>query len=89
MGRPLVFDDSSYEDRIIDIDILFYEDMIIDQNTLVIPHPQLHKRAFVMIPCLELLPDFIHPRFNKSLRQLFEENKAALLQQTVRKVGYL
>lgn len=89
MGRPLVFDDSPYEDRIIDIDILFYENMIIDQTTLIVPHPQLHKRAFVMIPCLELLPDFIHPRFNKSLKQLFEENKVELFQQTVIKVGCL
>ena len=59
-----------YSDRCIDIDILFFEDIIVNSKDLIIPHPRLHLRKFVLIPMLDLAPDLIHPILNKSIRQL-------------------
>ena len=62
-----------YQDRTIDIDILFYDDLVIHTETLTIPHPHFHKRAFVMVPMLEIAQDFVHPLFKKTVMQLYEE----------------
>jgi 2-amino-4-hydroxy-6-hydroxymethyldihydropteridine diphosphokinase len=56
--------------RIIDIDILFYKDKIMDTLNLTIPHPRLQDRAFVLIPLEEIAPDLVHPRLGKSITQL-------------------
>ena len=62
-----------YEARIIDIDILFYGDLTINERDLQIPHAHLHERAFAIVPLLELIPDYIHPKYKKSLLQLHED----------------
>lgn len=62
-----------YEARIIDIDILFYGDLTIDEPDLQIPHKHLHERAFAIVPLLELIPDYEHPKYKKSLLQLHED----------------
>ena len=59
--------------RIIDIDILFYGNEIIRTESLVIPHPELQNRKFVLAPLLEIAPDFIHPVFKKSITQLLSD----------------
>lgn len=59
-----------YSDRCIDIDILFFEDIIVNSKDLIIPHPRLHLRKFVLTPMLDLMPDLIHPILKKSIRQL-------------------
>jgi len=59
--------------RIIDIDILFLDDLIINEPDLIIPHPQLHLRRFTLLPLAELVPDLIHPVLHKSCAQLLEE----------------
>ena len=59
-----------YSDRYIDIDILFFEDIIVNSKDLIIPHPRLHLRKFVLTPMLDLMPDLIHPILKKSIRQL-------------------
>ena len=64
---------SKYEARIIDIDILFYGDLIIDEPDLKIPHEHLHERAFAIVPLLELIPDYEHPKYKKSLLKLHED----------------
>ena len=61
---------SGYESRVIDIDILFYDDRVIRSTDLIIPHPRLHLRNFVLEPLMELIPDFIHPGLNKTIREL-------------------
>ena len=61
-----------YESRLIDIDILLYEDIIVDEESLKIPHPLMHQRRFVLIPLCELAPDMIHPVLGKSLTVLLE-----------------
>lgn len=64
---------TGYSNRNIDIDILFYGDLIVDEKDLIIPHEHLHERAFALVPLLELIPDYEHPKYGKSLLQLHEE----------------
>ncbi len=58
--------------RIIDIDVLYFNDEIIETPKLIIPHPQIHNRRFTLIPLVELNPDYIHPKINKSNLELLE-----------------
>lgn len=60
----------SSESRPIDIDILFYGDQVIDTPELVIPHPRLHQRAFVLIPLAEIAPELVHPVMGKTVMEL-------------------
>jgi 2-amino-4-hydroxy-6-hydroxymethyldihydropteridine diphosphokinase len=60
--------------RTIDIDILFYDDLIIHNKWLIIPHPEFHKRNFAIIPVSEINPGFIHPVFGKKVKDLLEES---------------
>ena len=62
-----------YESREIDLDILFYEDEIVDEKSLVIPHPEMHKRKFVLQPLLDIAMDIKHPKMSKSVEELMEE----------------
>lgn len=62
-----------YVDRTLDIDILFYGSMVINHNGLIIPHPLLHLRKFVLAPLNEIAPDLLHPVLNKKIKQLLTE----------------
>ena len=62
-----------YESREIDLDILFFEDEIIEEKALILPHPQLQKRKFVLQPLLDIAKDFSHPILNKSIERLLAE----------------
>ncbi|MCL2596539.1 MAG: 2-amino-4-hydroxy-6-hydroxymethyldihydropteridine diphosphokinase [Paludibacter sp.] len=73
LGRIDKTQNVEYSDRIIDIDILFYNNQIIDLPHLTIPHPLLHKRNFVLIPLAEIAPELQHPVLNKSIKQLAKE----------------
>ncbi|HAW57767.1 MAG TPA: 2-amino-4-hydroxy-6-hydroxymethyldihydropteridine diphosphokinase [Bacteroidales bacterium] len=64
--------DKGYVSRTMDIDILFYGDIIIENEKLIVPHPLIEKRKFVLIPLEEILPQFIHPKLQKSIHQLLE-----------------
>jgi len=61
-----------YQDRIMDIDILFYNDEIIKSDTLEIPHPRLHLRNFVLAPLQEIAPNFVHPVLQKTITELLK-----------------
>ena len=61
--------------RTIDIDLLFYGNKIMDTKLLVLPHPELHKRKFVLISLNELCPDLIHPILKKKIKDIFLELK--------------
>lgn len=64
---------SGYTDRTIDIDILFYNKDIINEENLVIPHKFLHLRAFTLVPLLELIPNFEHPVLHKTIAQIHND----------------
>lgn len=65
--------DGTYRDRNIDIDIIHLGDLIIDSETLTVPHPRMHLREFVLIPLCELEPDWLHPVLNRSCDDLLKE----------------
>ena len=65
--------------RLIDIDILFYEDQIIETEKLIIPHAYLHYRNFVLIPLQEIAPEFQHPIFKKTITELCSSSQDDLI----------
>ncbi len=71
LGR--IREDNRYCSRTIDIDLLFYGDLIINENNLELPHPRMINRKFVLEPLSDLNPDLIHPKFNKSIKTLLIE----------------
>lgn len=69
MGRTQK-SNGAYHDRIIDIDILLYEDLVLQTPELTLPHPLMHERLFVMEPLAEIAPNVIHPVFKKPVISL-------------------
>ena len=59
-----------YSARIIDLDLLFVNDEVLESENLILPHPRLHLRKFTLLPLVELMPDFIHPTLHKSMQWL-------------------
>lgn len=59
--------------RTIDIDILFYDDVIVSTTELKVPHPRLHLRKFVLIPMSEIAPKLVHPVFKKTINELLNQ----------------
>jgi dihydroneopterin aldolase/2-amino-4-hydroxy-6-hydroxymethyldihydropteridine diphosphokinase len=66
--------DNQFAPRTIDIDILFYGKKIINRNNLIIPHPRLHLRNFVLTPLTEIAPGLMHPILNKKIKDLLKNN---------------
>lgn len=67
LGREPTFQNGP---RVIDLDILFYDDVTIDSAPLQIPHPRLHQRGFVLVPLHDIAPELIHPGLGKSVAEL-------------------
>ena len=75
MGRKRTIKNAA---RIIDIDILFFNEEIVNEQNLVIPHPQISNRRFVLLPLSELVPQMIHPVLKKTIHQLLLQTKDQL-----------
>ena len=65
--------DNKYAPRVIDLDILLYDDIVMKGNNLTIPHSLMHKRLFVLKPLSEIAPDAIHPVLKKSIKDILKE----------------
>lgn len=59
--------------RILDMDIILYDDMVLQDNDLVIPHPRMHERRFVLQPMCDIDPTIVHPRLKKDLKSLLDK----------------
>jgi len=70
MGRRRI---KKWDARIIDLDLLYVNDLVINSETLTLPHPEIPRRRFVLVPLTEIDPDFIHPQLQKSQKQLLNE----------------
>lgn len=72
MGRKR---DRKWGNRTMDIDILYYDDEVIDLPNLVIPHPYIAERRFTLVPLVELIPDFVHPTLKLTQTELLARTK--------------
>ncbi len=70
MGRERM---EKWGPRVIDIDILFYADSVMQTQRLTIPHPFLHERRFTLLPLDEIAPNFIHPVLHKTINELLSQ----------------
>ncbi|MEO7212763.1 2-amino-4-hydroxy-6-hydroxymethyldihydropteridine diphosphokinase [Mucilaginibacter sp.] len=80
MGRKR---EEKWGSRIIDIDILFYGDAVINEPGLIVPHPELHNRRFTLEPLAEIAPEFMHPLFTKNILTIKSELKDNLIVKKV------
>jgi len=74
LGRRTTF---RYGPRVIDLDLLLYDDLVLTVPGLSIPHPHLHERAFVLVPLVDLAPELRHPSLDKTMRELLAQVETA------------
>ncbi len=58
--------------RVLDLDIIFFDDLVLDSDRLVVPHPRMHQRRFVLKPICDIDPTIIHPIFKKDMQSLLD-----------------
>lgn len=73
LGRERKNNENDYQDRTIDIDILFYNNDIIKEDNLIIPHKYVHLRAFNLVPMMELNADYVHPILGKTIVEMHSD----------------
>jgi 2-amino-4-hydroxy-6-hydroxymethyldihydropteridine diphosphokinase len=73
LGRTRKLNDERYESRIIDIDVLYFGNEVIDMSGLQIPHPKIQLRRFTLMPLVEVFPEMVHPLIGKSHQLLLAE----------------
>ena len=74
--------------RVIDLDLLLYEDAVVDKVDLIVPHPHLHKRRFVLIPLVEINSHLVHPVLGKSLKEILKGLKDSYQVDKILENGY-
>lgn len=86
IGRRRELEKVRWGPRIIDIDILLWDDMVIDHGELVVPHPRLATRAFALLPLADLDPDLLHPTLERTVAELLE--RIDLKNEGIRRVPF-
>lgn len=86
LGRTQKTQNNIYSDRIIDIDILFYNNLVFSSEELTIPHPLLQKRTFVLYPLQRIAPDLKHPILNKTIESLYKNCKDTEIKEIDKKL---
>lgn len=82
LGRKRTENHIGYESRPIDLDIIYIDDLVNEEDDLILPHPRLHLRRFVLVPLCEISPDYVHPilkETNSSLLEKCEDNSEVIL----------
>ena len=74
-GRVRPEQATGYQDRTLDLDLLFYDELIFEADDLIIPHPRMHQRLFVLEPLAEIAGDRVHPQRGKHIRELLLDLK--------------
>ena len=74
--------------RVIDLDLLLYEDAVVDKVDLIVPHPHLHKRRFALIPLVEINSHLVHPVLGKSLKEILKGLKDSHQVDKILENGY-
>jgi 2-amino-4-hydroxy-6-hydroxymethyldihydropteridine diphosphokinase len=77
-----------YQDRILDFDLLLYDDILLEQGDLVVPHPELQRRLFVLYPLSEIAPEYAHPGLQRTVAELLAELVQVPDQPGVEKVSW-
>lgn len=80
LGRQPSFENGP---RSIDIDMLFYDDLVMNTSVITLPHPRLHERGFVLLPLMDIAPDLVHPVRQKSVREMIAACDLSGIKQVV------
>lgn len=75
MGRTR---DQKWAPRIIDIDLVMFSDLVIQTPELIVPHPEMHHRNFVLVPCMDVAAGWVHPVFEQTVEDLYWNNEDPL-----------
>lgn len=87
-GRVRSVRATGYRDRTLDLDLLFYDNLVVHSDTLVIPHPRMEQRLFVLIPLCDIAAEYVHPLMRKKVRELLGDLLKISDNQAVEKISW-